>query len=145
MTTEQRPTGFRARPAVRVTHLLSTSSTATGQRIRLPQEDVDVTAAIYEIPLGATLPIHLHPFPRYGYIISGKLSVTNEATGDTAVYVEGDFVVEAVGQWHSGRNIGSCPLRILVIDQVEAERDNVLLMDPVGDRSAGINGERRSG
>ena len=144
MTAQRGPTDIRARPAVRVTHLLSTSVTATGQPIRLPKENVDVTASIYEFLPGAMLPIHRHPFPRYGYILSGRLSVTNEATGDTAVYVEGDFVVEAVGQWHSGQNIGPGPLRILVIDQVEDRRDNVLLMDTIGSASCDINGERRS-
>jgi quercetin dioxygenase-like cupin family protein len=116
-----------AAPAVRVTTLLKSSVTAGGQPIAFPQKDPQVVVAIYEIPPGTALSDHQHPFPRYGYILSGRLRVTNSETGQVDVYGPGDFGVEAIGQWHYGETIGAETVKILVIDQVEKDRENVVL------------------
>jgi quercetin dioxygenase-like cupin family protein len=49
---------------------------------------------------GATLPVHKHPYPRYGYVLTGRLCVTNMETGQSDIYEPGDFILESVGQWH---------------------------------------------
>ena len=102
-------------------------TTNSGQPIVLPSGEVQVTASIFEIPGGASLAVHRHPFPRYGYVLSGALSVTNAETGQSTRFSSGDLVIEAVGQWHSGMNPGKEPLRLLVIDQAPRGATNTEL------------------
>jgi len=108
-----------AQPVV-VTPVRSTSVTSIDQPIVLPQGNVDVTASIFEIEPGASLPVHKHPFPRYAYVLAGTLEVTNVDTGKGDTFKAGDFIVEMVDQWHKGANVGSDQVRLLVIDQVAA-------------------------
>jgi quercetin dioxygenase-like cupin family protein len=102
-----------------VTPVRTTTVTSTGQPISLPQGNVEVSASLYDIAPGATLPVHKHPFARYGYVLSGTLKVTNVDTGKSDVFKTGDFIVEMIDQWHQGSNIGADPVRLLVIDQIE--------------------------
>jgi quercetin dioxygenase-like cupin family protein len=118
----------QTRPVV-VTPLLTTSVTSSGQPIVLPQKDVQVVVSTYEIQAGATLPIHKHPYARYAYVVSGTLSVANQVTGQTAVFGPGDFLLEAIDQWHKGSNIGSDVVKLLVIDQIEKGHPTVILKD----------------
>ena len=108
-----------AAPVV-VTPVKSTNVTSTGQPIVLPRGNVEVTASIFDIAPGATLPVHKHPFPRYGYVLAGTLKVTNVDTGKSDTFKAGDFIVEMIDQWHQGSNIGVDPVKLLVIDQIEA-------------------------
>src|SRR5215813_4812526 len=78
--------------------VLSTTVTSSGQPIVLPQKDAQLTVSTYEIAPGAVLPEHKHPFPRYGYVLSGSLRVINDDTGKTEDFKTGDFILEAVGQ-----------------------------------------------
>jgi quercetin dioxygenase-like cupin family protein len=110
-----------------VTPIRSTTVTSTGQPITLPQKNVEVTASIFDIAPGATLPVHKHPFPRYGYVLSGTLKVTNVDTGKSDVFKTGDFIVEMIDQWHQGSNIGADPVKLLVIDQIEAGAQATIL------------------
>ncbi|MEW9835953.1 cupin domain-containing protein [Mesorhizobium marinum] len=103
-----------------VTPIRSTTVTSTGQPIRLPDNNVEVTASIFEIAPGVTLPVHKHPYARYGYVLAGSLKVTNVDTGQSDVFNTGDFIVEMTDQWHQGSNIGSTPVKLLVIDQIVA-------------------------
>jgi quercetin dioxygenase-like cupin family protein len=107
--------------------VLSTTVTSSGQPIVLPQKDAQVVVSTYEIPPGATLPEHKHPFPRYGYVLSGSLRVINDDTGKSEDYKTGDFILEAVGQWHRGMNPGSDPLKLLVIDIAEKGQPTTVL------------------
>lgn len=102
-----------------VTPLAKATTTAAGQPIVLPQKNAQVIASAFDIPPGATLPVHQHPFPRYAYVLAGTLQVTNVETGESTTYKPGDFIVEMIGKWHQGSNIGSEPVKLLVIDQVE--------------------------
>jgi quercetin dioxygenase-like cupin family protein len=108
-----------AAPVV-VTPVKTTGVTSTGQPITLPQKNVEVAASIFDIAPGATLPVHKHPFPRYGYVLAGTLKVTNVDTGKSDTFKTGDFIVEMIDQWHQGSNIGADPVKLLVIDQIEA-------------------------
>ena len=82
---------------VSVKQLLSTTLTASGQPISLPQRNAQVAASIYEIMPGAALPMHNHPYPRYGYVLAGVLRVTNIDTGQIDTYQPGSFFLESVG------------------------------------------------
>lgn len=125
---------FLALPAlaaepVTVTELLSTQATASGQPILLPQHDMRLIVSRFLIPPGATLPVHKHPWPRYAYVLAGHLRVTLTATSQVFEYQPGDFIVEAQDQWHFGTAIGTEPVTLLVIDQVESGHANTVLQD----------------
>ncbi|WP_245262327.1 cupin domain-containing protein [Hoeflea sp. 108] len=110
-----------------VTPLASVTETASGQPIVLPQKNVQVLVSSFEIPPGAKLPVHMHPSARYAYVLEGQLQVTNVDTGKSTSYKKGDFIVEMIGTWHQGANVGSEPVKLLVIDQVEKGTSNTVL------------------
>ena len=110
-----------------VTPLASVTETASGQPIVLPQKNVQVLVSSFEIPPGAKLPVHMHPSARYAYVLEGQLEVTNVDTGKSTSYKKGDFIVEMIGTWHQGANVGSGPVKLLVIDQVEQGTSNTVL------------------
>lgn len=112
---EDRPAVDASQP-VKVTPVLTSSVTSSGQPIVMPQKDVQITVSTYDIAPGAKLPEHKHPFPRYGFVESGTLRVTNVDTGKSETYGRGGFILEAVDQWHKAENIGSDPIKLLVID-----------------------------
>ena len=110
-----------------VKQVASTTVTASGQPITLPQKDVHVVVSTFEIPAGANLPEHKHPFARYAYVQAGTLRVTNTETGRSETYKQGDFIVEAIDQWHKAANIGADAVKLVVIDQVEGTGSNTVL------------------
>jgi quercetin dioxygenase-like cupin family protein len=112
---------------VTVTPTMSATTTSSGQPIVLPQKNVQVNVSIYEIAPNAKLPEHEHPFPRYGYVMAGTLRVTNTETGRSLDFKPGDFILEAIGQWHKAENIGTDTIRLLVIDQIEKDHPNTIL------------------
>lgn len=114
-----------AEDRVVVTPVAKLTTTISGQPIVLPTDNPQVTVSVYEIAPGASLPQHRHLYPRYGYVLSGKLRVTNADTGKVADFAAGGFIVESLDQWHSGANPGTEPLRLLVIDQAPAGVNNV--------------------
>jgi quercetin dioxygenase-like cupin family protein len=118
---------MQQRTGVTIKQLLSTTTTSAGQKIVLPKKSAELIASIFEIPPGVDLPEHEHPYPRYGYILSGSLRVTDTETGQSKTYRSGDFVLEAVGRWHTGANTGVEPTRLLVIDIVQNGRTNTVL------------------
>jgi quercetin dioxygenase-like cupin family protein len=123
--------------AVKITTLLSTAVTSSGQPIVLPQGNIQLITSIYEIAPGAKLPEHEHNAQRYGYLMSGRLRITNTETGKSEEFKPGDFIVEARGQWHKAESIGTEPIKLLVIDQVEPGDKTTVLRQP--DATAGRN------
>ena len=115
-----------AAPVV-VTPVKTTAVTSTGQPLILPRQNVEVSASIYDIAPGATLPVHKHPFARYAYVLAGTLQVTNVDTGKSDIFKTGDFIVEMIDQWHRGSNIGADPVKLVVIDQIEAGAEATVL------------------
>jgi quercetin dioxygenase-like cupin family protein len=113
--------------SVVVTPVLTTSVTSSGQPILLPANNATVIVSTYDIAQGATLPGHKHPYPRYAYVLAGEIRVTNTDTGKSATFKMGDFIVEAIDQWHHAENVGEGPVKLLVIDQVAGAGGNVIL------------------
>src|SRR5581483_4801006 len=74
---------------VKVTPLASARTTAIGQPITLPRQDVEVRAWLYEIAVGAVLEVHKHPFPRYAYVLAGTLRVFDKENARTFEYSAG--------------------------------------------------------
>jgi quercetin dioxygenase-like cupin family protein len=121
------PLQAQERKEVTITPLLSSTVTSSGQPIVLPQKNAEVAVSIYDVAPGAALPVHKHPYPMYAYVLSGNLRVTNTETGRSNTYKAGDFILESVGQWHTGANIGDEPLKLLVINIVEKGQSNTVL------------------
>ena len=105
----------------------SATVNSSGQPIRLPQGNAQVIVTTYDIPAGAVLPEHMHPFPRFGYVLTGILRVTNTDTGEVHEYKPGDFILEAVNKWHKATTVGAAPVKLLVIDLTEPGKDNVIV------------------
>ena len=99
------PLQAQERNEVTTTPLLSSTVTSSGQPIVLPRKDAEVVVSIYDVVPGAALPVHKHPYPMYA-VLSGNLRVTNMETGRSNTYKPEDFILESVGQWHTGANIG---------------------------------------
>lgn len=116
--------------SVKVTTIYSGSTNAAGQPIELPSGPLKLVVSEYEIAPGASLPVHRHPYQRYAFVQAGTLRVTNADTGATTVYKTGDVIVEMVDLWHTGANIGSDPVRLLVIDQLPPDKPSTILRDP---------------
>jgi quercetin dioxygenase-like cupin family protein len=79
---------------------------------------------------GPALPVHKHPYPLYACVLSGNLRLSNTETGRSNTYKAEDLIVEAVGHWHMGANIGDEPLKLLVINIVEKGQSNTVLQRP---------------
>lgn len=116
-------------PAVAVTELLSTNATAIGQPLVLPKADPRVTVSEYVIAPGAVLPVHKHPFSRYAVVLQGRLQVSRPGHPGGTVYGPGDAIVEMVDAWHTGANIGEDPVRLIVVDLVEAGSPATVLQE----------------
>lgn len=107
-----------------------TTTTWTGQPIALPQGPVQVVSQIVEIPVGGSLAVHKHPYPRFAYVLSGRLKVTNDDAGKTLMFEPGAYVVEAVDQWHHAEVVGDAPVRLVVMDEVPPGASNVVMKTP---------------
>nr|WP_315383514.1 cupin domain-containing protein [uncultured Sphingomonas sp.] len=114
---------------VRVDQLLRSLATSSGAPIRMPDGPLQIVVSRYHIGPGAALPVHKHPFPRYGHMLSGELLVTNAETGQSRLFRMGDTIVEDVGTWHSARNQQAQPIDLLVIDFVKPGENNVIRKD----------------
>ena len=117
-------------PSVQVKTLYSGTENAAGQPIELPRGPLKLIVSEYDIAPGAVLPVHRHPYQRYAYVEAGTLRVTNADTGAATVYQTGDVIVEMVDLWHTGANVGTEMVRLLVIDQVPPGEANTILRDP---------------
>lgn len=111
---------------VTVTPVIAATTTASGQPIPLPTETPEVLVSRFRIAEGAELPVHKHPHPRMAYVLSGRLVVTNDETGEETAYAPGQFVIEMVDTWHHGRADGPDEVELLVIDLVPKGTSNTI-------------------
>ncbi|WP_093004652.1 cupin domain-containing protein [Rhizobium sp. NFR07] len=81
-----------------VTKIAQVSSTMSGQPLTLPPGEIDLIASDFLIPPDQTLPVHRHPYPRYAYVLSGRLAVTNLVTNETKFFGKGEIAVESLNQ-----------------------------------------------
>ncbi len=107
--------------------ILRAGATTTGQPIELPSR-ADVIVSRTSIPVGGSTPTHKHPYQRYVYVLSGHLTVHEEATDKTLEFNAGDFLPEMRDAWHFGSNPGAEPVQLLVIDQVPPGTPNNMVM-----------------
>jgi quercetin dioxygenase-like cupin family protein len=103
--------------------------TNSGQAILVSEGPLQVTTSRVTIPAGASLPVHKHPHQRYAYVLSGRLKVSNLETDTSVEYAPGDTVIEARGQWHTGKALGTEPVVLVVIDQTPPGDGNMVRKD----------------
>jgi quercetin dioxygenase-like cupin family protein len=105
-------------PAAPVTTpLKSLEATSAGQPIVMPQGPLRVTVSQTVIPAHGALPVHKHPYPRYVYVLAGRVRVTNLVTGQAFELKAGDMTIDPVDQWHKAEALGDGPARLVAVDQ----------------------------
>ena len=102
-----------------VTPLANTDKTVTGQPIIAPEHPA-VIATVLTFQPGDKTAIHKHPWPHYGYMLEGVLTITNTETGKSYEVKAGEFLVEMQNTAHFGENRGTVPVKILIVDTVPA-------------------------
>ena len=114
-------THARAQPAppigpvgLKLTPVLETTTTFTGQPIRFPQGDNQFTAVVAEVAAGGQVGRHMHPVPLFVYMLEGTLSIEMEGHG-THVFSAGQGFAEVTNTWHNGRNLTDKPVRFLIV------------------------------
>ncbi len=119
---------FAAAPAAGPvsTPVSSTATTWSGQPYSVPQGPLQVVVQTVEMPAGGGLGVHKHPWPRFAYVQQGTLRVTNDDAHVTRDFKTGEFVVEAIGQWHHAEVVGEQPVKLLVIDQLPPGQVNMV-------------------
>lgn len=101
------------------TPLAHTDKTITGQTITAPEHPTVISTVITFQPGDKTI-VHKHPWPHYGYMLEGTLTITNSQTGQAFELKPGEFLVEMQNTAHFGENRGSVPVKILIVDTVPA-------------------------
>lgn len=114
-----------AEPAA--TPVMSATETNAGQPIVLPQGPVEVRVSKVSIPAGERLPVHKHPYPRYGVVETGRIRVIYPDLGKADEFGPGGVIIEALETWHTGEALEDVVL--LVIDQAPPGEGNVDLKD----------------
>jgi quercetin dioxygenase-like cupin family protein len=99
---------------LKLTPVLETTTTFTGQPIRFPQGDNQFTAVLAEVTPGGQVGRHMHPMPLFVYMLEGTLSIEMEGHG-THTFTAGQGFAEVTNTWHNGRNLGDKPVRFLIV------------------------------
>ncbi len=99
---------------LKLTPILETATTITGQPIRFPQGDNQFTAVIAEVAPGGQVGRHMHPMPLFVYMLEGTLSIEMDGHG-THTFSAGQGFAEVTNHWHNGRNLTDRPVRFLIV------------------------------
>jgi quercetin dioxygenase-like cupin family protein len=121
---------------IKVTPLLETVTTLTGQKLEYPKNNPQVKVTMAELPPGAAVGWHEHPNLRYVYVLDGTLTIEME-DGTRRVFPTGTIFVEALRTRHRGLNAGATPAKVLFIDHSEAGQSNMIMSEPPGSRHDG--------
>lgn len=112
--------GFKATP------VFKGSTTIGGQKIQYPNTDKpEVFAALIEIAPGGEAGRHMHPVPLYVHVLEGTLTVEVEGKGRRD-FPAGTGFLEVVNTWHNGLNLGSVPVKFLVVFVSEEGKQNLI-------------------
>lgn len=105
-------------------------ATLSGQQILAAKGPLRVTITQTVIPAGGSLPPHKHPYPRVVNLLAGRLKIINLDTGQVREAVAGDWMVDAVDQWHDAQVLGDEPARLMTIDQAPPGAAVTILKNP---------------
>jgi len=82
--------------------LLQTTTSWDGGSLSYPAGPAQITAVRMTMMADQVTPLHCHPIPTLGVLLTGRLQVET-ATGQSTVLAPGDPVVEVMNTWHRGR------------------------------------------
>jgi quercetin dioxygenase-like cupin family protein len=117
-----------SRPPVKLSSTKQTfDRTITGQALVLPKGPITVTVQLATFPAGFSGPWHKQPYPRYAYILSGRLRVIYEDSGLVREFGPGAAMAEGIDQWHRVDVVGAGDVKILVVDQAPPGVSNVIV------------------
>jgi quercetin dioxygenase-like cupin family protein len=99
--------------AVKVTQVIKTSQSWDGALLSYPSGQAEITGVRIEIAPGGETGWHLHPVPSFGVVVQGQLEISLK-NGKTKVVKAGDALAEVVNTAHSGKNIGTEAVQLLI-------------------------------
>jgi quercetin dioxygenase-like cupin family protein len=99
------------------TPLANTDKTVIGQTITAPEHPTVISSIVTFQPGDKTV-VHKHPWPHYGYMLEGTLTIVNTETGKSFDLKKGEFLIEMQNTAHYGENRGTVPVKILIVDTV---------------------------
>lgn len=102
-----------ASSAIKVTPVLKTSQSWDGALLQYPQGQAEITGVKIEIAPGGETGWHLHAVPSFGVVLQGQLEITLK-NGKKNIVKAGDALAEVVNTAHSGKNIGTEPVQLLI-------------------------------
>lgn len=100
-------------PAVKVTPLVTATSSWNGAPVVYPQGQAEITGMLIEIATGAETGWHGHPVPSFAVVLEGTLEVTLK-DGRKKRVGPGEALIEVVDTLHNGRNVGAQPVKLIV-------------------------------
>lgn len=98
---------------IRVTQILSTTTTWSGEKIRYPDGQAQITGLMVEIPVGKETGWHSHPVSSFGVIVEGELEITLK-DGRKKLIKAGEALAEVINTMHNGKNVGTVPVKLYV-------------------------------
>lgn len=101
-------------PGIKITPVLRTATTVTGQPIQYPRFPNQLTASLGEFEAGGADALHQHPVPNIVYVLEGTLTLEIEGQAPR-VFTAGQAYVEPLNTWHRASNQGSTPARIISV------------------------------
>ena len=110
---------------LKLTPVLETVTTFTGQPIRFPQADNQFTAVIADVAPGGQVGRHMHSVPLFVYMLEGTLSIEINGHG-THAFSAGESFAEVIHTWHNGRNLTHKPVRFLIVFAGQKSTPNLI-------------------
>jgi len=102
-------------PVVRQPLLTKATKTVLDQTIVYPTGTrAEVSSATVTMQPGQETGWHRHDAPLYVQVLEGTVTVEYDG-GVTKAYPKGTVVMEAIGTYHNGRNLGKEPVVILTV------------------------------
>lgn len=104
------------------------TTTILDQPLKYPSSSqAQVSSSVITLPPGVETGLHRHDAPMYAYILEGELTVTYDG-GIVKTYRPGQAIMEAEGTAHNGKNSGTTPVRVLVVNMGAAGVANTVTL-----------------
>lgn len=107
-------------PALAAPETSALAGPAAAAPEQAPASAVRVAMRKETLPPGGKLTEDRQDGERYLYVVSGRLKVSDLATGDEQVVEAGKMAAEQAGDWHVAQALGTDPVVVYVIDRTPA-------------------------
>jgi len=118
--------GAQAAAGFKATEVFKGSTTIKGQALQYPAtSQPEVTALLVDLEPGGESDRHQHPSAPYIYVIEGTFTVEFD-DGTRQSFQAGQGFLEAVNTWHKAHNLGTTPLKFMVVFTGEQGKSNFI-------------------